>query len=159
MIDVDDRPGSRTQLVVQGNCSMSWRANLWLATSLGVVCIGIALSLGVGFGLWLVVPFAGAEVALIFLCLYLTLRRLSRKEVITVDPELVRLEWGYTCPDVSVRLPKPWVRLSFRDPDSPFDTGELSLGANGRRYALGRILNKDEKRTLHSELAAALGRH
>ena len=149
--------GARTRLVVQGNRSMSWRANLWLAASLGAVCMGIAVALAT-FGLWLVIPFAGAEIVLVTACLYLTLRRLSRKEVITVSGDAVRLEWGYTRPEVSVDLPRPWARLRFRDPESPFDTGELSLAAHGRSYALGRCLNKEEKKTLHVELAAALGR-
>ena len=161
MIDIEDSPGgadgARTRLIVQGNCSMSWHANLWLAASLGVVCIGIAVALAT-FGLWLVIPFAGAEILLIVACLYLTLRRLSRKEVITVGDEAVRLEWGYTRPDVTVALPRRWARLRFRDSDNPFDTGDLSLGAHGRSYALGRCLNKEEKKTLHAELAAALRR-
>ena len=157
MIDIDDRPELGTRLIVQGNCSMSWRANLWLAAGLGVICMGIAVALAT-FGLWLVIPFAGAEIVLIVVCLYLTLRRLSRKEVITVEADAVRLEWGYTRPDVSVDLPRRWTRLSFRDPESPFDTGELSVAAHGRSYPLGSCLNKEEKKTLHAALAAALGR-
>ena len=162
MIDIENSPGSgaagsRTRLVVQGNCSMSWHANLWLAASLGAVCMGIAVALAT-FGLWLVIPFAGLEIVLIVSCLYLTLRRLSRKEVITVSGETLRLEWGYTRPDVAVDLPRQWARLRFLDPESPFDTGDLSVAAHGRRYALGRCLNKEEKKTLHAELVAALGR-
>ena len=157
MIDIEDSTGARTRLVVQGNRSMSWHANLWLAASLGVICMGIAVALAT-FGLWLVIPFAGAEIVLVTACLYLTLRRLSRKEVITVSGEAVRLEWGYTRPDVSVDLPRRWATLRFRDPESLFDTGDLSLAAHGRSYALGRCLNKEEKKVLHAELAAALQR-
>ena len=157
MIDIEDRSGSGTRLVVQGNRSMSWRANLWLAASLGAICMGIAVALAT-FGLWLVIPFAGAEILLVVTCLYLTLRRLSRKEVITVSGDAVRLEWGHTRPEASVDLPRSWARLRFRRTDSPFDTGDLSLAAHGRSYALGRCLNKQEKQTLHDALAAALVR-
>ena len=157
MIEVEDSAGNRTRFIVQGNQSMSWRANLWLAASLGLVCMGLAVALAT-FGLWLVIPFAGAEIVLIVSCLYLTLRRLSRKEVITVDGEAVRLEWGYTRPDRVVDLPRQWTRLRFDSPESPFHTGDLSVAAHGRSYALGQCLNKEEKKTLHAGLAAALQR-
>lgn len=157
MIDIEEDPGFRTRLVVQGNQSMSWRANLWLAASLGFICMGIAVALAT-FGLWLVIPFAGAEIILIVTCLYLTLRRLSRKEVITVSRDAVRLEWGYTRPEVVVDLPRSWTQLRFHSPESPFETGVLSVAAHGRSYALGACLNKQEKKTLHAELTAALQR-
>ena len=156
MIDVEE-DGPATRLVVQGNRSMSWRANLVLAGSLGVVVFGIAIAAATQ-GLWLIIPFAGAEVLLVTACLWLTLRRLSRKEVITVGAEAITLEWGYNSPDVSVRLPRQWSRLRYRATDSPFDCGDLVVAAHGKAYALGRVLNRDEKKTLHVELSAALGR-
>ena len=157
MIEVEDSAGTGTRLVVQGNRSMSWRANLWLAASLGAIVMGIALALAT-FGLWLVIPFAGLEILLVVSCLYLTLRRLSRKEVITVEGEAVRLEWGYTRPDRVVDLPRQWTRLRFHSPESPFHTGDLSVAAHGRSYPLGLCLNKEEKKTLHAHLDAALSR-
>lgn len=158
MIDVEvHEGGDGTRLVVQGNRSMSWRANLVLAGSLGTVCLGIAIALATQ-GLWMVIPFAGAEVLLVVACLWLTLRRLSRKEVITVGSEAIVLEWGYNSPDISIRLPRRWSRLRYHASDSPFDCGDLSVAAHGKAYALGRVLNRDEKKTLHVELRAALGR-
>ena len=157
MIEIQDEQGSTTRLIVTANRSMSWRANLYLAASLGFICMGIALALA-SFGLWMVIPFAGAEVLLIIACLYLTLKRLSRKEVITVDNEEIRLEWGYNHPQVTVNLPRHWIRLSYNCPDSAFEVGHLSVAAHGRRYALGRCLNKEEKKALYTELKAALSR-
>ncbi len=85
MIEVQDTSSSSTRLIVRANQSMSWRANLYLAASLGVICMGVAIALAT-YGLWMVIPFAGAEVILIVVCLYLTLKRLSRKEM--------RREWS-----------------------------------------------------------------
>ena len=154
MIDVDNS-GGRCRFIVQGNRSMSWRANLWLAASLGVVVGGISLALAAQ-GLWLVVPFAGLEIAFVVVCLYLTLRRLSRKEVITVGERAIRLEWGYTRADKQVELPRQWSRLHYACAESPFDCGDLSVAAHGERYALGRCLNKEEKKSLYSQLQVAL---
>lgn len=157
MIEVQDDQGSSTRLIVKANQSMSWRANLYLAASLGFICMGVAIALAT-FGLWMVIPFAGAEIVLIVVCLYLTLKRLSRKEVITVDNEAIKLEWGYNQPDVTVNLPRQWSRLRYHCADSPFEVGDLSVSAHGKRYALGRCLNREEKKALYTELQAVLRR-
>lgn len=155
MIDIKNLGGETVRLIVQGNQSMSWRANLWLAASLGFVTMSLALALA-SFGLWMVIPFAGLEVIAITTCLYLTLKRLGRREVITVDPQAIRLEWGYDGPERSVKLPRRWSRLRYHVEDNPFDVGVLSLGAHGRHYPLGVALGREEKRSLHSALDSAL---
>lgn len=155
MIEIHGVDGRTTRLIVKANQSMSWRANLYLAASLGSICMGIALAMATQ-GLWMVIPFAGAEVVLIVVCLYLTLKRLSRKEVITVNNDAIRLEWGYNEPDLTVNLPRRWSRLSYQCADSLFEVGDLSVSAHGKRYALGRCLNRAEKKTLYTELKAVL---
>lgn len=157
MIDIQDRLANGTRLIVQGNQSMSWKANLWLAASLGFIVMGIGIVLA-SYGMWMVIPFAGAEVLLIVCCLYLTLKRLSHKEVITVDDQAIRLEWGYTHADTMVELPRRWSRLKYNCPDSVFEVGDLRLAAHGRSYALGKCLNRDEKKQLYTELNAAMSR-
>lgn len=157
MIEVQENALQTTRLIVTANQSMSWKANLWLAASLGVVCMGIAIAMAT-FGLWMVIPFAGLEIIFIIGCLYYTLKRLSRQEVITVKSDAITIEWGYRSPDVTVNLPRQWSRLRYRCKDSEFEVGELSLSAHGRSYALGRCLNKKEKKVLHGELQLALAK-
>ena len=139
------------RFVVQGNQSMSWKANLWLAAALGFIVMGIALAMA-SQGLWMVIPFAGLEALFVLYCLYLTVKRLSRKEVITVADDALKLEWGETRPEKQVDLPRHWSRLNYHKPNSEFDVGELEVAAHGRRYALGRALGRDEKRTLYNKL-------
>lgn len=158
MIDVQNQAGRTTRLIVQANQSMSWKANLWLAASLGVICLGIALAMA-AFGYWMIIPFAGAEILFILFCLHWTLHRLSRKEVITVNEDAVRLEWGYQHPEKCVDLPRQWSKLKYDCPDSPFEVGHLSLGAHGKYYALGQCLGRDEKKVLFAELDSALNRN
>lgn len=157
MIEIQDNNGSTTRLIVTANQSMSWKANLYLAASLGIVCMGVAIAMAT-YGLWMVIPFAGLEVIFIVACLYWTLKRLSRQEVITVDNEAIKLEWGYNQPDTVVNLPRRWSQLSYHCADSVFEVGELSVAAHGRRYALGNCLNKEEKKALYGELQSALAR-
>ena len=155
MIEIQEENGKTTRFIVKANQSMSWRANMYLAASLGFICMGIAIGLAT-FGLWMVIPFAGAEIILIVVCLYLTLKRLSRKEVITLNNDAIRLEWGYNQPDLTVNLPRRISQLSYQCSDSLFEVGDLSVSAHGKRYALGSSLNRDEKKELYTELKAAL---
>ncbi len=155
MIEVQDKQGCTTRLIVTANRSMSWKANLYLAASLGVICMGVAIAMAT-FGLWMIIPFAGLEIIFIVVCLYLTLKRLSRQEVITVDSEAIKVEWGYSQPDVTVNLPRRWSRLSYHCKDSEFEVGELSVSAHGKRYVLGQCLNKKEKKALYGELKSAM---
>ncbi len=155
MIEVQDKQGCTTKLIVTANRSMSWKANLYLAASLGVICMGVAIAMAT-FGLWMIIPFAGLEIIFIVVCLYLTLKRLSRQEVITVDSEAIKVEWGYSQPDVTVKLPRRWSRLSYHCKDSEFEVGELSVSAHGKRYVLGECLNKQEKKALYGELQNAM---
>jgi len=104
----------------------------------------------------MVIPFAGAEIVLIVVCLYLTLKRLSRKEVITLNNDAIRLEWGYNQPDLTVNLPRRFSQLSYHCPESLFEVGDLSVSAHGKRYALGSSLNREEKKALYTELKVAL---
>lgn len=157
MIEVQEEKSCTTRLIVTANQSMSWKANLYLAASLGFISMGVAIAMAT-FGLWMVIPFAGLEVIFIVVCLYLTLKRLSRQEVITVNNDAITLEWGYNRPDVVVNLPRRWSRLSYQCKDSVFEVGELSLLAHGKRYPLGKCLNREEKKALHGELQAALAK-
>jgi len=62
MIEIQDEKHSTTRLIVTANQSMSWKANLYLAASLGVVCMGVAIAMAT-YGLWMVIPFAGLELS------------------------------------------------------------------------------------------------
>jgi Integral membrane protein (DUF2244) len=47
-------------------------------------------------GLWLVLPFSGLEMLALGIGLYVTSRRVYRREVITLDPECTRIEKVYS---------------------------------------------------------------
>ena len=135
--------------------SSTWAANLLLAGALGVVCLGIGIAMAL-IGYWLILPFAGLEVMFFTACLYWTLKKLSRREVITIDDHSITLEWGYNKPDTSVRLPRYWSELNYHRPKKPLDMGSVSLQAHGRRYALGTSLGRAEKQELYAKLKSIL---
>ena len=147
-----------SQVLVQANLSMSWHANLVLAGCIAVVCFGIAITLAF-MGFWMVLPFAGLEVIFVTCCLYWTVRRLSRKEIITVKEEEIMLEWGYNQPDEQISLPRHWSRLVYKAPASIFDVGSLFLQSHGKRHLIGESLGREEKKELYELLQGLLAKN
>ena len=145
-----------TQIIVTGNKSMSWRANMLLAASLGAVSAIFGGGIAV-FGFWLVLPFAGLEFILVLYCLSVAYRKLGFTEVISLQDDAVIVESGYQRPDKRVELPRQWVRIEFDNPSSLFEVGTLVIRAGGRKLEVGHLLNKEEKRQLHTELQSGLG--
>lgn len=156
MIEIHHREDERKRvLVVQANQSLSWRGNVILACSLGGVSMLLGLVLALQ-GFWLVLPFAGLEALFLLYAFYLVSRRLSRREVITVGQDAIRIEWGWLQAEQSIEMSRYWSRLKFHQPDSPFENGDLSLNCQGRSVPLGCALGRDEKKRLHKLLSTAM---
>ena len=145
-----------TQIIVKGNRSTSWRANVLLAASLGAVSAlfggGIALH-----GFWLVLPFAGLEFLAVMFCLDRVYRKMGYTEVISIGESTLLIEAGYNKPDTSVEMSRHWTQIEFDDPPSSFEVGSLRLRSSGKSVELGRLLNKIEKRDLFEQLQLSLG--
>ncbi len=143
------------QIVVRANKSMSWRANVWLAASLG----GLSAVFGgiiATEGFWMVLPFAGLEFLLVFFCLSKAYKRLGYMEVISRIGDKLVVESGYDKPIASSELPSDWTRVQFDDPPSAFDVGRLRLKCSGQSLEIGQVLNKEEKRMLYKEVLHCL---
>lgn len=144
-----------TQIVVRANKSMSWRANVWLAASLGglsAVFGGIVAT----EGFWMVLPFAGLEFLLVFFCLSKAYKRLGYTEVISRIGDNIVVESGYDKPVASSELPSHWTRVQFDDPPSAFEVGRLRLKCSGQSLEIGQSLSKEEKRMLYKEVMHCL---
>lgn len=148
---INESASTATTFVVSPNLSMSWRANMYLAGAVAFVCLGTAI-VWAYFGFWVVLPFAGAEVVFVTWCLHATVKKLTIKEVITISENEIRVEWGRTGPQQSVKLPRHWTRLAYSCSENPFEVGDLMLSAYGKSYALGSSLGRSEKHELFTEL-------
>ena len=144
-----------TQVVVRANKSMSWRANVLLAASLGslsAVFGGIIATAG----FWMVMPFAGLEFLLVYFCLTRVYRRLGYTEVISNMGDMLLVESGYDEPVTTAEMPCQRTRVQFDDPASAFDVGRLQLQCSGQSLEIGQALNKEEKRMLYKEILYCL---
>lgn len=144
-----------TQIVVRANRSMSWRANVWLAASLGGVS-SIFGAVIASFGFWMVLPFAGLEFLVVYFCLSKAYQRLGYTEVISVLEDKLLIESGYNKPVRTSEMPSHWTKIEFADSPNAFEVGRLSLQCSGKSLEIGRALNKEEKRLLHKEILSCL---
>ena len=148
MIEYDQTDAPEAyRLVLSPNCSISWRDIILFYL---VTCI-LALAIGLFFafhGMWLVLPFSGLEMLALGTGLYLVSRSAHRKEVISLDRDMVRVEKGVGRVDCLWEFKTHWTRLKVSEKQGIHKGVELSLGSHGDYVVVGDFLNENEKDNL-----------
>jgi uncharacterized membrane protein len=156
MVNIDKLNSDRGyRFVLSPNCSISWRELVifYCLTCVVIVAIGVFFTLQ---GMWLVLPFSGLEMMVLGTALYLTSRKVHRREVITLDPERVRVEKGVRKVDQLWEFATPGTRV-FEEPDARRNAARrLILGAHGRYVEVGDFLNRLEKDALAFQLKGCI---
>lgn len=135
------------RLLLTPNRSLSWRGNvqIWLALLAlsALIATGMALA-----GAWVIVPFAGLELAALAAGIYLTSRACQRREVLTIGESNIHLEKGRTRKLSEWTLPRPYVRVHLDAPVHPFAPPKLALIHRDTVISLGSFLNVDDTERL-----------
>lgn len=160
MVTTDIRAGSPVScLVIRPNCSSTWRQSLGLLVAVALPLLTVAVVLA-WQGFWLVLPFAGLELAVLFGSLYAVGRAAQRCQVVTIGPTTVVVEkgsatWRRSRPPVAVQrleFARGWVRIERAQDPGRRDTSRLWIGAFGRRVEVGEFLVEAEREILAGEL-------
>ena len=146
-----DESGNTFRIVLSPNCSISW--NELVIFYLFTCVIAIAVGLFFTFqGMWLVLPFSGLEMLALGTGLYVTSRKVYRKEVITLDPDRTRIEKGVKRVVQSWEFKTPWVRI-FDEPRDTRNSGRrLAIGMHDSAIEVGSFLANPEKDELAFKL-------
>ncbi len=148
MICAQPQPEGGWQFILRPNRSLSRRGARGFF--LGMAAVSLTIALGLGFlGFWWILPFAGAELALLAICLWQVRRRLSYQEVLTLEQDSLTVEYGRHCAECRQVLPRHWVRVVPRPQG-------LGLRSHGRLLAIATCLPQDEQAMLARWLQAAL---
>jgi len=107
-------------------------------------------------GFWPVLPFAGAELAFLAWCLWITSSHAEQTEVIDIDHDEVAIEHGRRRPEHRARFPRAWARIRLEPAPVRLHPSRLLLGAHGRHVHVGAFLTEDERRELAGDLTRAL---
>jgi uncharacterized membrane protein len=92
-------------VVLKPHRSISWRDNLVFVALVGAIYVASA-AIMTARGFWPVIPWAIADLALLFGCLYFLARAATRREVIYFDRDQVRVERGQRSAESSLAAPR-----------------------------------------------------
>lgn len=138
-------------MVIRPNCSLSWRGTVAVFSSISLVSLGVALSFLLR-GYWLILPFAGLELALLATALYLAAWRSSLREVISIHGAEISVERGHRQPEQVRIFPRNWARIELIRPRHRGYPTRLLLRSHGREMEIGGCLNESERRRLAEDL-------
>jgi len=144
-----------TQFDLAPNCSLSTRG-AWLF--FGLVCASTFGIAGVAtlLGYWPVLPFAGAEMALLGWALRANMQRRFEREHIEISEREVAIEYSRGIPR-RVVFPRHWAQVKIRRPKSPLHRGRLVIESHGRAYEVGKFLTEEERHHLAAALRRLIG--
>lgn len=131
------------RLLLTPNHSLSWRGNvrIWL----GLLALSTVIAGGMALaGAWVIIPFAGLELAALAAAIYLTSRACQRREVLTIDDTDIHLEKGRTQKLAQWTLPRRYARLRLNAPPHPFTPPKLELVHRDTQVSLGTFLNIED---------------
>ena len=139
------------------NCSLSPKGARWFFGSVCVASMSVALPLSF-MGYWPILPFAGAELALLFWALRSSMARRHEKQTITISPETVEIEDCRPPEQSCVVFPRHWAQVRIRTGGSPLHPSRLTVESHGRRHEIGSFLNEQERQALALRLKRLIGR-
>jgi uncharacterized membrane protein len=119
----------QTKIIVLGVCSFIFMIALFWSMQ----------------GAFLVLPFAGLDIALFAYFMFKVCDANYQKQVITIDNERVLIESGKHSVESSVDLDRPSAYLIVAERESPMKPVGLKLADSKSRFELGTFLNQSDK--------------
>ena len=153
-VNLDPATGEGT-IVLKPNNSASWRVNSRLVASLALLAGAISLGF-LWLGLWLVLPFSGLEVLLVYAALYLCVSNNNRTEVITFERDRVIVERGRRFVEHKNEYQRAWSTIFVRQPDFRGHLKKIFIRSYGKEDELGAFLNKNDREQLIRALKHAV---
>ena len=148
MVKIESNKETNThRILLRPNQSTSWSLSLVFIGFIAITC----LSIGIAFaflGATLILPFAGLEVILVTVCVYLVLRKGYRQEVIIMTQDKLRIEIGIGKSEKVWEYFRMWSYLLVERPTHPWYPAHIVVTSKGERVPVGDFLTEDEKEEL-----------
>ncbi len=145
----------RSRFVIRPNSSLSWRGNKVVFLLMCLISFGIA-GIFTAAGYWVVLPFAGLEMAVLGAALYLCAAQASWCEVIAIDEDQIQVIKGRQRPEQTFVFNRHWARVVLSRRPAPSRGGRVSIRSHGQDVEVGAFLNEDEKEQLAFALQRAI---
>jgi uncharacterized membrane protein len=135
-------------------CSLTRAQERLVFWSLVGVCFGAAIGFAV-LGYWLVLPFAGLEIGLLAWALETMRKRESDYETLTIDDDVVVLEWRTGSKSGHRKMNRHWVQVAC-DCSAPGKNCRLSVRSHGCETVVGHHLSDEARLKLAATLRSKL---
>ena len=135
------------RIVIRPNCNFSGRGAALLFCAMTLPVLGVAAAWAAR-GYWLILPFAGLELAALGIALAISVHRGRYREIVRFGKRHVHVRRGYTGRREHVEFPRPWTRAWIEPGASPALPGRLFLGAGGASCELAACLTEEERQSL-----------
>lgn len=141
---------SEYSCVARRNNSLSHRGRNLVFAFIFAVSVGIAVAFA-ALGAWLILPFAGLEMLVLYVAFRIIERRATDYERIAIDGDQVNVEIREIGQARHHAFHRYWAQLVMRR-----DGEHLALRSHGREIEIGRHRNDEQRRALARELAHQL---
>lgn len=151
MVEVSmDESGYIGQILLQPHISLSWRNNLRIFLLLSFITLLVAFYF-LQKGAWLVLPFSGLELLVIFTSMMMFFRRFYCCEIICFSEDSIVIEHGHKKIEQSYKYQRHWSKFHIQE-KSKSDTPKIFIKSHGKEFELGSFLCRSEKIVLINTL-------
>ena len=150
-------PLPRYRKLIRRPRGLSRRGLRWLFAA----CAGVSTLIGAGFvaiGAWLVLPFAGLEVAVVGFALTLVSRQRADYELVVVDEVRVHVVRHAHGQRECIEMQRYWARVSLARGNYGWYPSRLLIKSHGRAVEVGAWMTDEAREAFADELAAAMRR-
>ena len=155
VVESSDTPASHC-FVLRPNRSLTWHQT----QKFFALISGATLTVACGFtflGFWPILPFAGLELAVLWVAFCLCASSGQAVEVISIADASVAVKKGKEKMETVWEAPKPWAQVRLQRARVAWYPSRLILRSHGREVALGEFLVEEERQELARKLKALLG--
>ena len=149
MVSVEEKSNSNYLITLSPNSSLTGIYRIIFLASISFICVGIA-TVFYFFGSYLILPFAGIEIAILLIAFYLSFKWSSRKELIYISQEVVKIEKGIHKAEYLWEEFRTFT--SFQIAKDANKSLRLSFRSKGDDVIVGDFLNEDDKNILINEI-------
>ena len=149
MVSVETKSNSNYLITLSPNSSLTGIYRIIFLASISFICVGIA-TVFYFFGAYLILPFAGIEIAILLIAFYLSFKWSSRKELIYISQDVVRIEKGIHKAEYLWEEFRTFT--SFQIAKDANKSLRLSFRSKGDNVIVGDFLNEDDKNILINEI-------
>tara|TARA_Y100000739_G_C20259624_1_gene307118 strand:+ start:57 stop:542 length:486 start_codon:yes stop_codon:yes gene_type:complete len=149
LVSVEKKSNSNYLITLSPNSSLTGIYRIIFLASISFICIGIA-TVFYFFGAYLILPFAGIEIAILLIAFYISFKWSSRKELIYISQEVVKIEKGIHKAEYLWEEFRTFT--SFQIEKDANKSLRLSFRSKGDDVIVGDFLNEDDKNILINEI-------